>query len=48
MAEKPPTGPADHAHEFARKWADKLEEHCTIRMKEIFSMPHVHARANCL
>jgi hypothetical protein len=27
--------PADHAMEFALKWADKLEEYCTIRMQEL-------------
>ena len=35
MTEKPPSDPSDHAHEFARTWADELEEHCTIRMQEL-------------
>lgn len=33
--DKPPTDPAEHAREFARTWADKLEEHCSIRMQEL-------------
>ena len=33
--EKPPIDPADHARQFAQTWADKLEEHCTIRMQEL-------------
>jgi hypothetical protein len=33
--EKPPADPAEHAREFARTWADKLEEHCSIRMQEL-------------
>ena len=33
--DKPSTDPEEHAREFARTWADKLEEHCTIRMQEL-------------
>jgi hypothetical protein len=33
--ENPPGQPADHARQFAQTWVDKLEEHCTIRMKEL-------------
>ena len=33
--DKPPAEPEEHAREFARTWADKLEEHCTIRMQEL-------------
>ena len=33
--EKPPADPAEHAREFAQTWADKLEEHCTLRMQEL-------------
>jgi hypothetical protein len=33
--DKPPTKPEEHAREFARTWADKLEEHCAIRMQEL-------------
>ena len=35
MTEKPPADPGDHAQEFARIWADMLEEQCTIRMQEL-------------
>ena len=35
MIEKPPADPADHAEEFSRHWADRLEEYSTIRMKEL-------------
>jgi hypothetical protein len=35
MHEKPPTDPADHAEDFAHRWADKLDEYCTIRMNEL-------------
>jgi hypothetical protein len=33
--DKPPTDPAEHASQSARTWADKLEEHCTIRIQEL-------------
>jgi hypothetical protein len=33
--EKAPRDPADHARQFAQTWADKLEEHCTLRMQEL-------------
>ena len=33
--ERPPSDPSDHARQFAKEWADKLEEHCTIRMQEL-------------
>lgn len=35
IMDKPPSDPAEHAREFARTWADKLEEHCSIRMQEL-------------
>jgi hypothetical protein len=35
MLEKPPSDPADHAQDFAHRWADRLDEHCTIRMDEL-------------
>jgi hypothetical protein len=35
MTEAPPTDPADHAEDFAHRWADKLDEYCTIRMDEL-------------
>jgi hypothetical protein len=35
MPEKPPADIADHAQDFAVRWADKLEEHCAVRMLEL-------------
>jgi hypothetical protein len=35
MTEKPPTDPADHAEGFARRWIDRLDEYCTVRMEEL-------------
>jgi hypothetical protein len=35
MTEKPLTDPADHARDFARRWEDKLEEHCAVRMQQL-------------
>jgi hypothetical protein len=35
MMEKPPADPADHAQEFSRRWADRLEEYCAVRMEEL-------------
>jgi hypothetical protein len=35
MHHKPPTDPADHAEDFARRWADKLDEYCALRMQEL-------------
>jgi hypothetical protein len=32
MPERPP---ADHAEDFARRWADRLDWYCTIRMAEL-------------
>ncbi len=29
---KPSTDPADHAEDFSRRWRDRLEEYCTLRM----------------
>jgi hypothetical protein len=37
--ERPPADPADHAQDFARRWADKLEEYVTVRMEEL-GVPH--------
>jgi hypothetical protein len=31
----PLTDPAEHARDFAGRWADKLEEHCVVRMEEL-------------
>ena len=33
--DKPPTDPADHAEDFAHRWADRLNEYCAIRIKEL-------------
>jgi hypothetical protein len=35
MTDKPPRDPADHAEDFAHRWCDKLEEHCSVRMQEL-------------
>jgi hypothetical protein len=35
MTEKPPADPSEHAQDFARRWADKFEEHCVLRMEEL-------------
>ncbi len=35
MTDKPPEDPADHAQEFARSWADRLDEYCAIRMEDL-------------
>ncbi len=31
----PNSTPADHAAQFARDWADRLELHCALRMQEL-------------
>ncbi len=33
--DKPPSNPDDHAEDFAHRWADRLDEYCTIRMAEL-------------
>jgi hypothetical protein len=35
MPDKVPTDPADHAQDFSGRWADRLDEYCTIRMDEL-------------
>jgi hypothetical protein len=40
MADKPPTDPADRARDFAKRWEDKLEKHCVLRMVEL-SVPDI-------
>lgn len=35
MIEKPPANPAHHAEDFSRRYADRLEEYCSIRMQEL-------------
>lgn len=31
----PSPDPADHAADFARRWADRLDEYCALRMEEL-------------
>jgi hypothetical protein len=33
MIDEPPLDPADHAEDFAIRWADKLEEYCPDRSR---------------
>jgi hypothetical protein len=33
--EKPPSDPADHAEDFAHRWADRLDQHCALRMEDL-------------
>ena len=35
MTDKPPADPAVPCAKLAQTWADKIEEHCTIRMQEL-------------
>jgi hypothetical protein len=35
MTDKPPSDPADHAQDFARRWADRLDEYCALRMEKL-------------
>ena len=35
LGQNVPANPAEHAEEFAHRWRDKLEQHCTIRMDEL-------------
>jgi hypothetical protein len=35
MPDQPPPDPADHAQDFARRWADRLDQYCTTRMAEL-------------
>src|SRR6266550_6607585 len=35
MTERPPPDPADHAEDFARRWADRLDQYCALRMQEL-------------
>jgi hypothetical protein len=32
---KPPADAADHAQDFALRWADRLDEYCAVRMEEL-------------
>jgi hypothetical protein len=35
MPEKPPADAAEHAQDFAFRWADRLEEYCALRMEKL-------------
>jgi hypothetical protein len=35
MPDTPPIDPADHAEDFAHRWADRLDEYCALRMQEL-------------
>ena len=35
MPEKPPADIAEHAQDFARRWADRLDEYCAIRTRQL-------------
>lgn len=35
MNELPPPDCADHAQDFAYRWADRLDQYCAIRMEEL-------------
>jgi hypothetical protein len=35
MSEQPPSDPADHAQDFANRWADRLDQYCVTRMHEL-------------
>ena len=39
MSDKPPRDPTDHAQDFARRWVDRLDQYCAIRMDEL-GIPH--------
>jgi hypothetical protein len=35
MSDKPPPDPADHAQDFAQRWADRLDQYAALRMEEL-------------
>jgi hypothetical protein len=35
MADNPPADAADHAQDFSRRWADRFDEYCAVRMQEL-------------
>lgn len=35
MPDRPPTDPADHAVDFARRWTDRLNSYCLGRMRAL-------------
>ena len=44
--EHPPPDPCSHAHDFAIRWADKLEEYSTIRMRELGIADHMNGQSD--
>jgi hypothetical protein len=54
MSDQPPSDPADHAEDFALRWADWLDQYAALRMEElgipsgrIGSSDHGHKIAWC-
>src|SRR4051794_7447635 len=41
MPDRPPPDPADHAEDFARRWADRLDEYCALRMQKLGIPEHL-------
>lgn len=41
MPEIPPPDPADHAEDFAHRWADRLDEYCAVRMEKLGIPEHL-------
>src|SRR5712671_6732712 len=35
MSDRPPSEPADHAEDFAHRYAEPLDQYCTLRMEEL-------------
>ena len=46
MPETPPPDPADHAEDFAHRWADRLDEYCAVRMEELGIPERSHGTAD--
>src|SRR3954447_16268728 len=42
MPDKPPEDPADHAQDFARRYARELDAYCAIRMQELGIPKRLH------
>lgn len=42
MSDKPPPDPADHAADFARRYAHDLEAYCAVRMEELRIPERLH------
>jgi hypothetical protein len=41
MTDVPPRDPADHAQDFGRRWVDRLDEYCALRMQELGIHEHL-------